>query len=107
MNGVRCLNCGAQPSLVVQIQAVPRQYATVPIVPDTVRQRPISIVPDTAPEPQSVTTVIWPPPRATMEMVTLGAWLGALSRPSARTMITAAAAGMAVLVAITVSITLG
>lgn len=116
--GVRCLNCGAQPSLGVQSQthpeardfALPRPYATIPIVPDTAPQprsvtglgRPISTVQD----PQSVTSVAWSPPRATLEMARVRVWMRELSRPSPRTMITAAAAGIAVLAAITVSMTL-
>ena len=142
-SGVRCLGCGAQPGIGVQTQshseprdfALPRRYATIPIVPVAAPEppllseldRPLSIVPRAvagpgsvtglsrrvptaprvAPKQPAVTSVYWSAPPATMELARVGAWMRDLSRPSARFMITAVAAGIAVLAALTVSMTLG
>lgn len=96
MSGVRCLNCGAPSGTPARAAATrPRDF----VLPRA--DTPIAIVPAASPPPASATTA---------RIERLRAWVAELmreeSRPSARAIITAAAAGMAIIVAITVSITL-
>jgi hypothetical protein len=112
-NGVRCLNCGAQPGLGLAADSpprdftVPRRYAAVAIEPDTTSRGTVARTSRGTVARTSRDTVVRPVAPPIVDMARLRAWLTELSPPSTRTMITAAVAGVAVVAGIMVAMTLG
>ena len=112
LTGVRCLNCGAQPSQDTRVQSAtpPREFILPRRDIPVIRHEPVAVGSDQ--ERRPLTPVAAFRPRGAVDLDIAGlrtwmrAWTAGRTRPSTRTMINAAAAGVAILIAVVVTLTL-